>query len=71
MHFLIMFSNSALELLSSEVDDATIITLIKGFDYLLGHQLTFGSITEFCGISGSGKTQLWLVFSLKVKKCFF
>lgn len=57
-----MFSKSALDLWSTESCDETIITLINGFDYLLGNQMPFGSITEFCGISGSGKTQLWLVF---------
>lgn len=59
-----MFSNSALDLWSSEGDE-TIITLIQGFDFLLGTPIQFGSIIEFCGISGSGKTQLWLVFLFK------
>lgn len=61
-----MFSNSALDLWSSECDES-IITLIEQLDYLLGKRIPFGSISEFCGVSGSGKTQLCLQLCVNVQ----
>lgn len=50
---------TALDLLQDESLRDRIITFSQQFDTMLGGGVSAGKITEFCGVPGVGKTQLW------------
>ncbi|CAO1434912.1 unnamed protein product [Diamesa hyperborea] len=55
-----MFQNTAFDWLQKELKTLTISTRSEKFDRALNNGITTGAITEICGFSGSGKTQLCL-----------
>lgn len=50
---------SALDLLQEEYFSSNIVTFCKELDDVLGGGVATKSITEFNGLPGSGKTQIW------------
>uniref|UniRef100_A0A2M4BVK0 DNA repair protein RAD51 homolog 3 n=1 Tax=Anopheles marajoara TaxID=58244 RepID=A0A2M4BVK0_9DIPT len=63
-----MFKRPALDFWKEESDHHVgIATFCKDLDFTLGSGIPLGVITEVCGASGSGKTQLCLQLSVSVQ----
>lgn len=45
----------------------SIVTLCKSLDKALGNGLPMGTVTEFYGSPGSGKSQIWYLFYIKIR----
>ncbi|KAH7828196.1 DNA repair protein RAD51, RAD51C [Monocercomonoides exilis] len=60
-------STSAWELLQHHASMPTIPTLCEELDTALGKGIPFGTITEFCGSPGTGKTQIAMQLCLAVQ----
>lgn len=54
-----MFQTSAFDIWRKGEENKRIISMIKDLDDHLAGGISLGSLTELCGSSGSGKTQLW------------
>ncbi|XP_061398028.1 DNA repair protein RAD51 homolog 3 [Musca vetustissima] len=62
-----MFKQSAFAIWRKEQENKKIISLIKDLDVSLDGGIPLGQITEFCGSSGTGKTQLCLQLCINVQ----
>ncbi|XP_073834888.1 RAD51 DNA repair protein spindle D [Musca autumnalis] len=62
-----MFKQSAFAIWRKEQENKKIISLIKELDDSLSGGIQLGHITEFCGGSGTGKTQLCLQLCINVQ----
>eukprot|EP00741_Cyanophora_paradoxa_P011706 tig00020563_g11310.t1 len=56
---------SALEMLQKR--EEPIMTFVRAIDLMLGGGVALGSVTEFCGVPGIGKTQLGMQLALNVQ----
>uniref|UniRef100_A0A1A9WRY7 DNA repair protein RAD51 homolog 3 n=1 Tax=Glossina brevipalpis TaxID=37001 RepID=A0A1A9WRY7_9MUSC len=62
-----MFQTSSFDLWCKENISRKVVTLVKDLDMHLGGGLPSGLITELCGASGAGKTQLCLQLCINVQ----
>lgn len=53
------YGHSAKNLLMNKRSCSGIVTFCQRIDNMLGEGLQTGKITEFCGMPGAGKTQIW------------
>ncbi|GLV38436.1 spindle B [Carabus blaptoides fortunei] len=58
---------TALDLCQIESDNSHIVSFSQAFDELLGQGIPVKSITEICGLAGTGKTQICLQLSISVQ----
>lgn len=55
-------TKTALDLCEDDSLCCNIVTFSSALDELLGGGVPIKMITEFCGLPGTGKTQMWQVF---------
>lgn len=60
-------AQSAVSLYNKEFSKKNIITFSKDLDELLGGGIRTGTVTEFCGVPGVGKTQLGMQLAIDVQ----
>lgn len=52
-------TETALDLLEHEYNQKSVLSHIDQLDKILENEIVPGTITEFAGLAGTGKTQLW------------